>query len=42
MADPAAGDPRSGRWRIAVLAIVFALASHGCLVFATSFTRSPF
>jgi hypothetical protein len=42
MADPDAGDPRSGRWRVAVLAVVFALVSHGCLMMATSLTRSPF
>ena len=42
MADPGSRDPRSGRWRVAVLAVVFALLAHGCLVMATSLTRSPF
>jgi hypothetical protein len=30
-----------GRWRVALLAIVFALVSHGCFILAISLTRSP-
>ena len=41
MAKPAGNDPRRGRWRVAVLALVFALVSHGCFIVATSLTRSP-
>jgi hypothetical protein len=41
MAKPNGIDPRQGRWRVALLAIVFALVSHGCFILATSLTRSP-
>lgn len=42
MAGPGPGDARRGRWRLVVLALAFALLSHGCLVAAISLTRSPF
>jgi hypothetical protein len=41
LTGPAGKDPQSGRWRVAVLALVFALVSHGCFIVSTSLTRSP-
>jgi hypothetical protein len=42
MTGPDAGDPKAGRWRVAVLALVFALLAQGCLIAAVSLTRDPF
>lgn len=42
MAGPDPGVAKRGRWRVVVLALVFALLSHGCLIAAISLTRSPF
>ena len=36
------GDPSLGRWRNVVLALVFALLSHGFYQFVVEFTWSPF
>jgi hypothetical protein len=42
MAHPDGTQPRPRGWRVLVLAILFALLSHGCFIVATSLTRSPF
>ncbi len=41
MASPDTGDPSRGRWRVVVLAVTFALLSHGCFMLATSLTVNP-
>lgn len=35
------GGVRPGRWRVVVLAFMFAFLSHGCLMLTVSLTRSP-
>jgi len=35
-------DPVHGGWRVAVFALAFGLAAHGCLFLATSLTVDPF
>ena len=42
MADPDAGIPRSGRWKVIILAALFALFAHGCFIAATSLSVDPF
>lgn len=42
MADPEDDKPRSGGWRVVVLAALFALLAHGCFVAAVSLSVHPF
>ena len=42
MERPDPGDPIVGRWRVVVLALMFALLAQGCFIAAVSLTRNPF
>jgi hypothetical protein len=42
MPSPETGGPSVGRWRVVVLAMVFALLAQGCFVAAVMLTRNPF
>ena len=42
MASPEPDMPRGSRWRMIVLAALFALFAHGCFIAATSLSVNPF
>jgi hypothetical protein len=42
MEGPDPDIPRPGRWRVIVLAALFALLAHGCFIAATSLSVDPF
>jgi hypothetical protein len=42
MTGPGEGGTQPGRWRLAILAGLFALIAQGCFVLATELSRNPF